>query len=379
MCADYKVTAWEVSGIIDYDKLITEFGTSRLTEELKERLRLKTKSKKLHIFFRRNFIYSHRDFEKILDNMENDNFYVYTGRGPSGEMHIGHLISFLTAKWLQDEFGCNVYIMMSDDEKFCVKNNLSLEQVDKQSEKDFKEIAAIGFDPDKTFFFKDTEYIKHLYKIALQFAKKTNFSNARAIFGFTNETNLGHSFYPNIQNAPTAFEKNKFCLIPAGIDQDPYWRIQRDVAQKIGYRKATAIHNKLLPPIQGMDGKMSSSDKKTAIYLTDTPELVKNKINKFAFSGGRPTLEEHKKLGGIPEIDVAYNWLYILLEEDDKKIKEIYTKYKSGEMTSGEIKKILVEKLNSFLEKHRQNKEKNKNLIEKYKYTGKLAKEMWKL
>jgi len=128
-----------------------------------------------------------------------------------------------------------------------------------------------------------------------------------------------------------------------------------------------------------MDGKMSSSDKKTAIYLTDTPELVKNKINKFAFSGGRPTLEEHKKLCGIPEIDVAYNWLYILLEEDDKKIKEIYTKYKLGEMTSGEIKKILVEKLNSFLEKHRQNKEKNKNLIEKYKYTGKLAKEMWKL
>ncbi|MCK9292861.1 MAG: tryptophan--tRNA ligase [archaeon] len=379
MCADYKVTAWEVSGTIDYEKLIKEFGTSHLTKDLKERLRLKTKSKKLHPFFKRNFIYSHRDFDKVLENIDNNNFYVYTGRGPSGEMHLGHLISFLTSKWLQDEFGCNVYIMISDDEKFSVKKNLTLEQIDKQSDKDIEEIAAIGFDPDKTFIFKDTEYIKHLYKFALQFAKKTNLSNAKAIFGFTNETNLGHMFYPNIQNAPTAFERNKFCLIPAGIDQDPYWRIQRDVAEKLGFKKVTAIHNKLLPPLQGMDGKMSSSDNKTAIYLTDTPELVKSKVNKYAFSGGRPTLEEHRKLGGVPEIDVAYNWLYILLEEDDIKIKEIYNKYKSGDMTSGEIKKILIEKLNIFLENHKQNKVKNKKLIERYKYTGKLAKEMWKL
>lgn len=34
--------------------------------------------------------------------------------------------------------------------------------------------------------------------------------------------------------------------------------------------------------------------------------FLQNKINKHAFSGGRETLEEHRELGGIPEIDVAF-------------------------------------------------------------------------
>jgi tryptophanyl-tRNA synthetase len=127
-----------------------------------------------------------------------------------------------------------------------------------------------------------------------------------------------------------------------------------------------------------MEGKMSSSDKNSAIYLSDDPKTVENKIKKYAFTGGRPTLEEHRRLGGIPEICVVYNWLEVIFEEDDNKIKEIYRDYKAGKITSGEIKIYLIEKLNKFLENHRQNKIKNKPLIEKYMYTGKLAKEMWK-
>lgn len=377
MTDNFKLTPWEVEGKIDYNRLIEKFGTSKVTDELKEELRLKTKSKKLHQFFRRNFIYSHRDFDKILKNINNNNFFVYTGRGPSGKMHIGHLISFMTAKWFQDEFGCNVYIMLSDDEKFAVKKNLTLEDVKKQGDLDFEEIAAIGFDPDKTFFFSNIEYIQHLYKKALLFGKKTTLSTAKAVFGFTNDSNLAHIFYPNIQIVPTIFEK-KYCLIPAGIDQDPYWRIQRDIAERIGYKKVTAVHNKLLAPLEGVDGKMSSSNQSSAILLSDTPEQVKKKINKFAFSGGKPTLEEHRKLGGNPDIDVSYNWLKIIFEEDDNKLKEIHDNYKSGKMTSGEMKAYLIKKINAFLENHRKNKEKNKKLIEKYKYTGKLAKEMWK-
>ncbi len=370
---------WQVEGTIDYKKLIKEFGTTELSEDLKEKLREKTKSKKLHQFFRRNFIYSHRDLDKIIQNIDKNNFYIYTGRGPSGSMHIGHLISFITSKWFQDEFGCNVYIMISDDEKYLVKDKLTLKDIKDQSQKDIEDIAALGFDPDKTFIFKDTEYINHLYLPGLEFAKKTNFSTAKAVFGFSGETNLGQMFYTSIQVTPTTFEKEKFCLIPAGIDQDPYWRIQRDKAEMLGYKKVTAVHNKLLSPLQGMDGKMSSSQENTAIYLSDDPKMVENKIKKYAFTGGRPTLEEHRRLGGIPEICVVYNWLEVLFEEEDNKIKEIYLDYKAGKITSGEIKIYLIDKLNKFLEEHRKRKEiaKKQNLVEKYMYTGLLAKQMW--
>jgi len=374
---DFVITPWDVEGKIDYLKLIERFGTSRLTKELIEKLKSKTKSKKLHQFFRREFIYSHRDFEKIIDNIDKNNFFVYTGRGPSGNMHIGHLISFITAKWFQDEFGCNVYIMVSDDEKFCVKPKLLLKDVELQGNKDIEEIIGLGFDPDKTFVFKDIEFIKQLYRPALEFAKKTNFSTAKAVFGFNNESNLGHMFYPNIQVAPTTFETEKFCLIPAGIDQDPYWRIQRDVAEKLGYKKTIAIHNKLIPPLQGVEGKMSSSDESTAIYLTDDEKTVVKKINKYAFSGGQPSVEEQRKKGGNTDTCVVYSWLDILFEEDDKLLKERQLACRDGKILCGECKKYLADKINNFLKNHKENKEKNKKQITKFMHTGCLAKKMW--
>ena len=99
---------------------------------------------------------------------------------------------------------------------------------------------------------------------------------------------------------------------------------------------------------------------------------------KYAFSGGKPTVEEHRKLGGNPDIDISFQWLSILFEEDDKKLAQIRENYKSGKILSGEMKQILVDKLNAFLREHNKKKENAKHLLEKYMYTGKLAQEMWK-
>jgi tryptophanyl-tRNA synthetase len=374
---EFTVTPWETNGKIDYEKLIKKFGTTKLEKDILTKLESKTKSGKNHFFFRRNFIYSHRDFDKMIEGIDKNNFYIYTGRGPSGKMHIGHLIPFIICKWFQDEFGCNVYIALSDDEKFAVKQKLDLNTARKYSLENIEEIAALGFDPDKTFMFIETDFIKQIYKQALEFSKRTTLSTAKAVFGFKNETNMAHLFYPFVQMAPTTLEKNKFCLIPAGIDQDPYWRIQRDNAEKLGFKKVIAIHNKLLSTLHGVGGKMSSSDSdNSTINLDDSFETVKKKINKYAFTGGRPTLEEHRALGGIPEICVIYHYLESLFEEDDSKLKNIYDEYKSGRMTSGEIKNILILKINNYLKKHNENKIKNKPLIEKYMHTGKLAKKM---
>jgi len=44
-------------------------------------------------------LFRHRDFDKVLDEYEKGNkFFLYTGRGPSGKMHIGHLMPFLFTK-----------------------------------------------------------------------------------------------------------------------------------------------------------------------------------------------------------------------------------------------------------------------------------------
>ncbi len=370
-----EVTPWEVKGEIDYSKLIKQFGTEAISEELLNEIRRIAGN--LHILLKRRFFFSHRDLDKVIeDYKKGKGFFLYTGRGPSGKMHIGHIAPFLLTRWFQEKFGVNVYIQISDDEKFVQKRELSLEEVEVYANDNILDIIAIGFEPSKTFIFKNSEFIGKMYKKALMLGRKITFSSAKAVFGFTNETNISLIHYPALQAVPTFFEKRR-CLIPCGIDQDPYWRLQRDHAEALGYYKASAIHSKFLPPLQGVKGKMSSSNPNSAIWLDDSEKAVRMKVMKYAFSGGQPTVEEHRKYGGKPEIDVSFNWLYYLFEEDDKRIKKIEESYRNGDLLTGELKEILIEKINSFLEKHKERKEEAKELVKEFMYEGKLARKMW--
>ena len=290
---------------------------------------------------------------------------MYTGRGPSGHTHIGHLIPWVFAKWLQDKFNVNMYFQLTDDEKFFAKQDLSLEQTTNFALENALDFIALGFKPDKTKIIVNTKNIKTLYPIALEVAKKINFSNTKAVFGFTNETNVGMIFYTSLQSAP-CFMEDKQVLIPLGVDQDPHFRITRDVAPKINKTKPALIHNIMIPSLLGPGGKMSASDEKSTIYTTDSPEVVKKKINKYAFSGGQPDIDEHRKIGGNPDIDVSYQYLRIFFEQDDSKLKKIYDDYKSGKMLTGELKSILIEKINAFLSVHQEKREDARKNISDY-------------
>jgi len=373
---EFVVTPWEVRGRVDYDKLINIFGTQPITRELLDRI--EGLAGELHVLLRRGVFFSHRDLDLVLDDYAGGRgFFLYTGRGPSGPMHIGHLIPFILTKWLQDRFRVNVYIMITDDEKYWDEPGMSIRDVRRWAYENTLDIIAVGFDPDRTFVFHDIEYIGKLYPMAVKVAKRINFNTAKAVFGFTGSTNIGLVFYPALQVVPTLFEKRR-CLIPAAIDQDPYWRIQRDMAESLGYYKTAAIHSKFMPPLTGLEGKMSTSKPETAIFLHDDPKTVRFKIMRYAFSGGQPTVELHRRLGGNPDVDVSFQWLKIYFEQDDVKLKKIEDDYRSGRMLTGELKEYLVEKINEFLEEHRVKREEARKLINLYMYDGELARRMWK-
>src|SRR5438309_2384344 len=330
----FVVTPWEVRGTVDYDRLIRDFGTQPISGPLAKKLE-EILGDAAYLVRRRVF-FSHRDLDLVLDDFaKGRGLFLYTGRGPSGPMHIGHIISFYFTKWLQDKFHTTVYIQITDDEKFLEeKRNLSYEDTQRWAVDNILEIAAVGFDPDRTFILQDTEYIGNAYPMVLKIARRVNYSLAKSVFGFTGETNIGFSFYPSIQILPSLLEKRR-CLIPSAIDQDPYWRIQRDIAESMGYYKAAAVHSKFLPPLTGMKDKMSSSKPETAIYLSDDDKTVRNKVYRYAFSGGQATKEEHRKKGGDPDVDVPFQWLYMFFEPDDKRIEQIRAKYKSGRRQAG--------------------------------------------
>ena len=374
---EFVVTPWEVSGRVDYDRLIRDFGTKPITGALAKRLESILGDKAYLV--RRHILFSHRDLNLALEDYDKGKgFFLYTGRGPSGPMHLGHILQFYLTKWLQDKFQANVYIQITDDEKFLEeKRNLTFNDTQHWARENITEIAAVGFDPDKTFILQDTEFVGHSYPLILEIARRVNYSTARAVFGFTGETNIGFSFYPAIQILPSLLE-NKRCLIPSAIDQDPYWRIQRDIAESLGFHKAAALHSKFLPALTGIDEKMSSSKPETTINLSDDDKTVRNKIYKHAFSGGQSSVEEHREKGGDPDVDVSFQWLYMFFEPDDKRIEEIRTQYKTGTLLTGKLKDILVEKVTQFLREHRTRRENSTDKVRLYKSEGKLAQAIWK-
>ncbi len=195
------------------------------------------------------------------------------------------------------------------------------------------------------------------------------FSTAKAVFGFDNSTNIGLIFFTSIQSAPAFIESERKgkavpCLIPCAIDQDPHFRVTRDVATALGYPKPALIHCKFFPSLSGYE-KISASLPESSIYTTDSEEEAKNKISN-AFTGGQPTVELHRKLGGNPDICPIYQYLYYIFEEDDAAIKKQYEDCRSGGLLCGDHKEYLAEKVVAFLERHKKNREKAKDIIEEF-------------
>lgn len=369
MAKKFTVTPWKVEGEVDYIRLIKEFGTEAINEALLKRI--KKNAGELHYFLKRKIFFSHRDMNWLLDEYEKGNkFYLYTGRGPSGDTHLGHLVPWIFTKWLQDKFEAELWFQMTDDEKFLFNEKLSLEETNSLAYENALDVIALGFKKGKTKIFSDIDYGKTLYKNALKVAKKLTVSTTKATFGLRDSDNVGKHFFTTVQSVPAFLPsvlagKNIPCLIPHAIDQDAHFRLTRDIVKKLGYYKPAAIHSIFLPALTGPSGKMSASIAETAVYTTDAPEVVENKVRKYAFSGGKDTIKEHREKGGNPDIDVSYQWLRFF-EENDSKLKKIHDDYKSGRLLSGELKQILIEKINKFLKEHQAKREKARKLLDKY-------------
>ncbi len=364
-----KITPWEVSGNVDYEKLVKKFGLRKIDENiLKE---IEKYAGELHFMLRRKVFFAYRDLKWLLDKYKKkEKFFLYTGCGPSGPLHLGHLQTWVFTKWLQDKFDAELWFQFTDDEKFLFKDK-SYEEIQKWTYENMLDVIALGFNPKKTHFLIDTKEASLMYPEAIKIAKKINFSTIKSVFGLTEQANIGQIFYTSMQAVPAILpsvlaKKNIPCLIPLGVDQDAHFRVSRDVMPKLGFYKPAIIHGIFLPPLQGITGKMSTSNEASAILTTDSSKEVERKIKKYAFSGGGATLEEHKKKGGNPDIDVSFQYLKMMFEPDDTKLEKIYNDYKSGKLSTGELKEYTIKKINSFLKQHKKKREKAKKKIKKY-------------
>jgi tryptophanyl-tRNA synthetase len=367
---EFTVTPYEVQGHIDYARLRELFGTEDLTDALKERLR-RAAGRPLPPTIERGIYYSHRDLGAILDaHAAGRPFFLYSGRGPSGPLHTSHLLAFDVCKWFQDAFGAEMWIQITDDEKVWAKTDLPRSETYRWALDNLADILALGFDPKKTHAFVDTRSIGAMYPLAVDVARKIPYSTVKAVFGFPPSTNVGLVFYTALQTVPAFYPswvagRSVPCLIPAGIDQDPHFRVTRDLAERLGYPKPSLLHSQMTPGLLGPDRVMSTTgdQRDNALFLSDPPKEVERKLKK-AFTGGRATVEEQRRLGATPEVCSVWALWRTRFAPDAAEFQNITDECRSGALLCGDCKGMLIERVQGFMREHAHRKDEAKSVVE---------------
>lgn len=342
--------------IEDYSKIIKDFGLETFDQNM---------FPNPNRLMRRGIIFAGRDMQIISKCIaEKKPFYVLSGIMPSADkIHLGTKMVVEQIKYFQ-EHGAKTYILIADLEAAAARG-ISLEEGRKRAlEFHIPSYLALGLDPKKTTFYFQSEN-RQVMNFAYNAAKKITLNEFKAIYGNADPgrimsavTQVGDVLYPQ-------FDTRMPGIIPVGIDQDPHIRLARDVVSRTKEKKffyPSSIYHRYMPSLDG-NMKMSKSKPESFIELPEDTKSVCKKIKK-ALTGGRDTLEEHRRLGADISKDMVFELLKQHLVEDDKELESIHDRYKSGQLTSGELKEIACEKMVRFMELFSSRLEESRKIVD---------------
>jgi len=362
--AKISIDPWGSFLVKDYEKLIGQYGLEPFTDELLKKIPNPNK------LMRRKVVFAHTDFGRVLNAiLKKKEFYALTGIMPTmDKIHLGTKLVIENMKYFQ-EHGAKTFVLVADLEAAATRQ-VSLEEGRKRA-LDFHIPAyiALGLDPKKTVFYfqSENEQVKNL---AFIFSSKITLNEYRAIYGNTDPARIMSSILQSGDILFPQVEKSMPGVIPVGPDQSPHILISRDIVNRtkstFNFVPPSGLYHKFTPSLSG-DMKMSKSKPQSCIELPEGPEKVCKKIRN-ALSGGRKNLEEHRRLGGIPEKDMVYQLLKQHLIEDDEELERIYKEYKSGKITTGEMKDLGCKKMTKFMKNFEKKLKKSKKIVPKLKF-----------
>ena len=327
-----------------YEKIVRTFGLEEYAHQFPDENRL----------MRRGVVFAGRDLGVIAKCIaQKKPYYVLSGLMPTNDtIHFGNKIVIENIKYFQDHGAVATYVLIADLEA-SVTRGVSLEEAQRRALTfHIPAFIALGLDPKKTVFYFQSQNMKVVH-LAYEFAKKVTLNEFRAIYGTAEPGRMmaavaqaGDMLFPQLMEKQTIPG-----IIPVGVDQDPHLRLARDIMKrfkdKYQFAPLASIYHKFTPARDGSE-KMSKSKPESNIDIPDDLAAIKKKILR-AMSGGRDTLEEHRKKGGIPENDVSFVLLAQHLIEDDAELQKISDAYKKGTMTSSELKEITIARMTAFM------------------------------
>ncbi len=340
---------WQIGDITDYEQLF-KFGIESMTPF--------QKGYSDNRYIRRGIIFGHRGFKKIHQAIQNKKpFIMMTGLMPSGKFHFGHKMVADEIIWFQQK-GARTYIAAADVESYLMRG-LPLQEARKIAVDEYlTNYIALGLNPRKTHFWFQSSYRPEYYRLADVAANEVTFNELRAIYGDITPNKIisalkqvADILHPQLPE----FEGKLPTVVPVGADQDPHIRLTRDIAARISHlynlEVPAATFHRFMEGLQG--GKMSSSDPKSYIALSEEPESARKKIMS-ATTGGRETAEEQKRLGGLPDACAVYKFYYYHLVDDDREMQKLYDECRSGATLCGTCKQRCADMMEAFLLAHQE-------------------------
>ena len=280
-----------------------------------------------------------------------------SGIQPSGKPHIGNYFGMMKQMIeMQDSHESYFFIpdcqaLNSVQEKEVLKDNILNLVID---------YLAIGFDPQKSVIFKQSDVSEHT-ELAWIFDTITPMAYLERAHAYKDaeankkEINVGTFNYPMLMAADILLYDVD--VVPVGQDQKQHVEYARDTAQKFNNIFKTEIlklpQSKIMQEVAvvpGTDGqKMSKSYGNTIPLFATHDEIKKAVMSIVTDSRG---IEEKRN----PEEDNVFK-LHRLFSTQDE-LNDLRQKYENGGFSHKESKEILIKNIETFIAPLREKREK---------------------
>ena len=342
------IDPWASEQQLDYDRLFEEFGMSKLSSELSNKLGFR--------LAQRGILFAHRDLDLwVADAEAGKPVAIMSGIKPSSEFHLGSKLTAEEMIFFQRKFKAKVFYAIADLEAYA-DNGLTLEQTHDIAVSNLADFLALGLDEKNAYVYKQSQE-RRVMNMAYVFSRRATPAMLKALYGernyslyFAALTQVGDILLPQHKD----FGGPKRVIVPVGVDQDPHIRFARDIAFKEKLMLPGATYHRMMRSLKG-ESKMSKRDPASSLSLSDPPEVAKKKLMS-AFSGGRNTAEEQKKLGGEIEKDMLYEVMRFHFMDDEKELDEMKDDMVSGRLLTGEYKQKWIPHVLDWLKAHQERK-----------------------
>jgi tryptophanyl-tRNA synthetase len=231
--------------------------------------------------------------------------------------------------------------MIADDEKM-FRDGIGADTMSANVAATLAQLEKIGFSATNTRFRINSHGLSRAeYALMIRIMSLVNVHTLNSIFG--EKTNVGEYFYPLIQLLPcfmgAAATASAKCIVIAGIDQDPFFRLARSVAQRLGYPQPVVLYTQSVPGLDGSPKMSTSVPESLPIFLNDGPKVIAEKVAKIK-KVGAGSLDELFCNGANLTIDIPYKLIKIF-DTNNENVALIEAAYTAGLTEKAQLEGII--------------------------------------